>query len=47
MWNFEFYNMKDWMYLVLIISNITFIVWQIVTIWAIFKKLVKDAKEEK
>ena len=47
MFNFEHYNMKDWMYLVLIISNLTFIAWQVVTIWAIFKKLVKDAKEEK
>lgn len=43
------WNMKDWMYLVLIISNLTFIGWQMVTLWAIVKKLVKDAKsgEEK
>lgn len=43
------WNMKDYMYLVLIISNITFIAWQIATLYAIYKKLVKDAKngEEK
>lgn len=43
------WNMKDWMYLALIASNLTFIVWQIATLYAIYKKLVKDAKsgEEK
>lgn len=41
------WNMKDWMYLVLIISNITFVIWQIATLYAIYKKLVKDAKEDK
>ncbi len=41
------WNMKDYMYLVLIISNITFIVWQVLTLYAIYKKLVKDAREEK
>lgn len=41
------WNLKDWAYLVLIISNLTFIAWQIITVWAIYKKLVKDAKEKK
>ena len=41
------WNMKDWMYLVLIISNLTFIGWQMITLWAIVKRLIKEAKEEK
>lgn len=41
------WNLKDYMYLVLIVSNLTFIAWQIVTIWAIVKKLVKESKESK
>lgn len=41
------WNMKDYMYLVLIISNLMFIAWQMVTLWAIVKKLIKDAKDDK
>lgn len=39
------WNLKDWACLVLIISNLTFIAWQLVTLWAIVKKLIKDAKD--
>lgn len=41
------WNMKDWMYLVMIVSNLTFIGWQMITLWAIVKKLIADAKKDK
>lgn len=39
------WNLKDWACLVMIISNLTFIAWQMVTLGAIVKKLIKDAKD--